>query len=71
MTRFFCLGDDRACRVCGCTELRACQPFSCWWVEADLCSECVGKSPSRRASSGAAAMNEPVVTVALGETGER
>lgn len=29
----------RACRVCGCTEYRACEG-SCWWVEADLCSTC-------------------------------
>lgn len=29
-----------ACRVCGCTEDRAC-PGGCWWVEPDLCSACV------------------------------
>jgi hypothetical protein len=29
----------RACRVCGCTDDRAC-PGGCWWVEADLCSSC-------------------------------
>ena len=28
-----------ACRVCGCTEDRAC-PGGCEWVEADLCSAC-------------------------------
>lgn len=31
---------ERACRVCGCTELRAC-PGRCHWVAADLCSACV------------------------------
>lgn len=27
----------RACRVCGCTDERACPP-TCWWVGDDLCS---------------------------------
>lgn len=42
-----CLGEERACRVCGCTELncsgcieRTGEP--CFWVEADLCSACAG-----------------------------
>jgi hypothetical protein len=30
---------ERSCRVCGCTELRAC-PGRCHWVGADLCSAC-------------------------------
>ena len=33
----------RACRVCGCTEARACADLfgePCHWVEADLCSAC-------------------------------
>jgi len=30
----------RRCRVCGCTQNRAC-PGRCWWVAADLCSSCV------------------------------
>ena len=29
----------RACRVCGCTDDRAC-PGGCWWVDTDLCSSC-------------------------------
>jgi hypothetical protein len=29
----------RHCRVCGCQELRACDP-PCSWVEEDLCSTC-------------------------------
>ena len=29
----------RACRVCGCTNFRAC-PGGCFWVQADLCSAC-------------------------------
>lgn len=28
------------CRVCGCTEARACDE-GCWWVEPNLCSACV------------------------------
>lgn len=28
------------CRVCGCTDDRAC-PGGCCWVEPDLCSACV------------------------------
>ncbi len=31
--------DDRHCRVCGCTQYRAC-PGSCSWVGPDLCSSC-------------------------------
>ncbi len=32
----------RACRLCGCTDDRACMTEAgpCWWVEADLCSAC-------------------------------
>ena len=32
----------RTCRVCGCTDDRACAE-GCSWVEADLCSACVGQ----------------------------
>lgn len=38
----------RACRVCGCTEDKACldgMDVPCHWVEKDLCSCCVGKQP--------------------------
>jgi hypothetical protein len=34
---------ERACRVCGCTEHRACvddMGKACAWVEPDLCSAC-------------------------------
>lgn len=38
-----------ACRVCGCTWNNACDG-GCYWVEPDLCSNCVGKSaPKYRA----------------------
>lgn len=32
----------RKCRVCGCTDDRAClvQDIPCCWIEADLCSAC-------------------------------
>ncbi len=33
----------RACRVCGCTNDRAC-PGGCYWVERDLCSVCASKN---------------------------
>lgn len=33
------LASPATCRVCGCTETRAC-PGRCWWVEPDLCSAC-------------------------------
>lgn len=29
----------RSCRVCGCTDARAC-PGGCWWVGPRLCSSC-------------------------------
>lgn len=32
--------DDRRCRVCGCTQFNAC-PGRCYWIEEDLCSQCV------------------------------
>ncbi len=33
---------EQKCRVCGCTWTNGC-PAGCYWVEEDLCSECVGK----------------------------
>ena len=38
--------EKRVCRVCGCTWSNAC-PGGCYWVEFDLCSECVGKEPTQ------------------------
>lgn len=35
---------EQRCRVCGCTWRAAC-PGSCYWVDPDLCSSCVGKAP--------------------------
>ena len=37
---------NAACRVCGCTDNRACLG-GCWWVEADLCSACAGPRRKR------------------------
>lgn len=34
------MSQERHCRVCGCTDDRACRPHGCYWVEADLCSAC-------------------------------
>ncbi len=33
---------ESKCRVCGCTQDKAC-PGGCSWVEHDLCSVCEGK----------------------------
>lgn len=38
--------SNRKCRVCGCTENNAC-PGGCFWVEVDLCSECIGKETKK------------------------
>jgi hypothetical protein len=35
----------RRCRICGCTDARAC-PGGCWWVGPDICSAC---TPSKGA----------------------
>lgn len=35
----YVIETEPACRVCGCTESRACLG-GCWWVEDDLCSTC-------------------------------
>lgn len=37
---------NQRCRVCGCTDDRACvsqDEGPCYWVEEDLCSACVNK----------------------------
>lgn len=33
-------GRGGTCRVCGCTDERACEPTGCWWVTPDICSVC-------------------------------
>lgn len=38
--------EERACRICGCTETTPCvddRGFPCSWVESDLCSACDDK----------------------------
>lgn len=42
------MSGARACRVCGCTDNRACPPHGCYWVEADLCSACRPPTPRRK-----------------------
>jgi hypothetical protein len=40
-------GQVRTCRVCHCTDDNACMKGlhgACYWVEADLCSECKSES---------------------------
>lgn len=36
------LTGQMACRTCGCTNDWACED-GCWWVQADLCSSCLGE----------------------------
>ena len=45
--------SESSCRVCGCTEDRAC-PGGCYWADVDhtLCSECVG-APRQAGREGA------------------
>lgn len=40
--------SERACRICGCVESRACvtEGVACHWVEPDLCSACFEKKPA-------------------------
>ena len=41
-------GLDRKCRICGCTDLRACRHEDgtpCAWFDDDLCSVCDEKLP--------------------------
>lgn len=33
---------DGECEVCGCTNESPCDP-PCFWVELDMCSNCVGE----------------------------
>ena len=35
--------SERQCRVCGCTQMQACQTEDgpCFWLEDDLCSGCL------------------------------
>jgi hypothetical protein len=32
-------GSKRKCRICACTDQRACDG-GCWWIEPGLCSRC-------------------------------
>jgi len=38
---------EQKCRVCGCTQNRAC-PGGCYWVEPDLCSACTDHEQPER-----------------------
>jgi hypothetical protein len=42
------MSEQQKCRICGCTQDRACDP-PCEWVERDLCSGCVIEALSRDA----------------------
>jgi hypothetical protein len=39
--------QQQRCRVCGCTQDRAC-PGGCYWVEPNLCSNCSDREPPER-----------------------
>jgi cytochrome c5 len=45
----------RSCRVCGCTDARACWDWEtgpCHWVAADLCSACSFGGPAAAPGHG-------------------
>jgi len=48
--------SDRKCRVCGCTDARACicEGLPCCWVEEDLCSACATPAELVRSEQGRA-----------------
>lgn len=56
---------SRACRACGCTELRAC-PGGCWWVLLDvhspsgICSTCAEQIEWHPALLRAIGFDDPV-----------
>ena len=43
------MAKERTCRVCGCTDSRACvgDRGPCWWVEGDVCNYCQIKEHAR------------------------
>ncbi len=43
--RYLDIGLPARCRECGCTDAHGC-PEGCYWVEADLCSQCAGEQVS-------------------------
>jgi len=42
--RYLSIDLPTRCRVCGCTDHHGCFE-GCYWVEADLCSQCAGDRP--------------------------
>jgi hypothetical protein len=50
--------DVATCRVCGCTDMRACEP-PCSWVEPDLCSACIDDEPTEDDIADMEGMAEP------------
>ena len=37
--------EQEKCKICKCTNERACRPNGCNWIEFDLCSACVDETP--------------------------
>lgn len=50
--------DDR-CRVCGCTDLSACDG-GCFWVEPGLCSQCSPAEPEDQVHGAGAELEDQV-----------
>jgi len=46
-----------SCRVCGCTDDKACEG-GCYWVEPDLCSACVDRLEGILAAQDAEAQDD-------------
>lgn len=47
----FSVDELQACRACGCTNDRACNP-PCAWAEPDLCTACVPATPKMETANG-------------------
>lgn len=59
---------ERTCKVCGCTDARACYDeltHACWWVGDHLCSHCAQPDARRRLAQVAAAQLSEVVAELL------
>ncbi len=52
---FRALVPTRSCRICGCTDRRACPTGEgpCSWIERELCSGCSGRDASEDGSDAA------------------
>lgn len=52
------LGDEPACRECGCTDSFAC-PQGCGWAQPDLCSVCAAELETLADPAGVPPVDDP------------